>query len=391
MASPVKIPSTPQFDSSKDFIRWLEKIESENRGATELIIDNAKYKIADLKNSNNRFHKAFMDAAMHPKNLSTKGLGELSDAAKKAHLELSQLKEEITKLKEQLNKNPEMAKEKKTEINAKLQVLQNKFKSIAKNQRANLRALVLHNKKKGLTADMFKLANAKVPKNLSQPGDATKAQVTAKSSSNPKAQQAQQQGGANKSMAGAKATKAGGLGNFGPGWGANTMTGPKFSSAAYAQSLMMENNIMDAWDGITNNQNRGQKLMQLLHYYMQMAMSGDLSAMYNMMKAVLYIISKDKALQQIHMANQLIKLQDDSRKATDQLLNFQQSSEDPGNTEFTKMLQQTKAQTDSIATSQKLIAQMMEEMAQIVETLTNVTKGALDANGRVLRTVSRMA
>jgi hypothetical protein len=90
------------------------------------------------------------------------------------------------------------------------------------------------------------------------------------------------------------------------------------------------------------------------------------------------------------MANKLIELQDASRKATDKLLNFNSDQNDPNSQmEFTKLLQSVKSDSDSIATSQKLIAQMMEEMAQIVETLTNVTKGALDASGRVLRTVSR--
>jgi len=56
-----------------------------------------------------------------------------------------------------------------------------------------------------------------------------------------------------------------------------------------------------------------------------------------------------------------------------------------------KVMTEVKSETDAIATSQKLIAQMMEEFAQIVETLTNTTKGALDAQGRVLRNISRMS
>ena len=70
------------------------------------------------------------------------------------------------------------------------------------------------------------------------------------------------------------------------------------------------------------------------------------------------------------------------------LLNFNQQGNDDNNIEFTKMLQKTKSESDSIATSQKLIAQMMEEMAQAVEALTGTAKGLLDAAGRVLKTVS---
>jgi hypothetical protein len=162
-----------------------------------------------------------------------------------------------------------------------------------------------------------------------------------------------------------------------------TMGGPKFNSAAYANSLVMENSILNAWDGINQNANKGQKMMQMLYYFMRMAASGDLYAMYHMMNAVLYIVSKDKALQNIHMAEKLIQLQNKSREATNQLINYQNDPNDPSNIGFTKMLQSTKAETDSIAMSQKLIAQMMEEFAQIVETLTNITKGVLDKAGKV--------
>ena len=109
------------------------------------------------------------------------------------------------------------------------------------------------------------------------------------------------------------------------------------------------------------------------------------------MKFITYIISKDKAKQQIDMGKKLIELQDTSRKYTDLLMNQQTNANDPNSSnEFMKTMTLVKSETDSIATSQKLISNMMEEMAMVVENLTGVTKGALDSYGRILRTVARM-
>ena len=174
-------------------------------------------------------------------------------------------------------------------------------------------------------------------------------------------------------------------------WGTNPLGGMKgFSTDAYMQSVMMEDSILSSFDSVLKNENKGRQLMMLFFYFARMAESGDLGAMYQFMKFLTYIISKDKSKQQIDMGKKLIELQDLSRQWTDKLLGMQTDSTDPNaSTEFTKMMTQVKSETDAIATSQKLISQMMEEFAQIVETLTNATKGALEAEGRVLRTVSR--
>ncbi len=172
------------------------------------------------------------------------------------------------------------------------------------------------------------------------------------------------------------------------GWAAQT-TMPQFSTDAYMQSMMMEDNILSSFDSVLRSQNKGRQLMMLFFYFARMAESGDLGAMYQFMKFLTYIISKDKAKQQIDMGKKLIELQDLSRQWTDKLLGMQTNSTDPNaSNEFMKVMTQVKSETDAIATSQKLISQMMEEFAQIVETLTNTTKSALEANGRVLRTVS---
>lgn len=170
-------------------------------------------------------------------------------------------------------------------------------------------------------------------------------------------------------------------------WGAQFVS--QDPTAAFVNSSMMENNIMNSWnDAISTNQQQGKKLMMLFFQLARMAQSGDLGAMYQFMKLITYIISKDKANQQIEMGKKLIELQNLSREWTNKLLDMQQDANDPNaSTEFMKLMTEVKAETDAIATSQKLISQMMEEFAQVVETLTNTTKAALDAEGRVLRSL----
>jgi len=195
------------------------------------------------------------------------------------------------------------------------------------------------------------------------------------------------QAGAAQAQTGAKAMQTPGFAAP-ANWGAQTAY-PPFSTSAYMQSSAMEDNILSSFDAVLQNQNKGKQLMMLFFYFARMAESGDLGAMYQFMKFLTYIISKDKAKQQIDMGKKLIELQDLSRKWTDKLLGMQTNSTDPNSSnEFMKVMTQVKSETDAIATSQKLISQMMEEFSQIVETLTNTTKAALEANGRVLRTVS---
>ncbi len=197
--------------------------------------------------------------------------------------------------------------------------------------------------------------------------------------------------GAGTGTTGAKATTIGG---FTPptGWGTDPMGSTKaFSTDAFMQSAMLEESALSSFDSVLKNQSTGKQLMMLFFYFARMAESGDLGAMYQFMKFLTYIVSKDKAKQQIDMGKKLIELQDLSRQWTDKLLGTSTDASDANSSaNFTKVMTQVQAETNSIATSQKLISQMMEEFAQVVETLTNVTKSALEANGRVQRTVSSM-
>ncbi len=176
------------------------------------------------------------------------------------------------------------------------------------------------------------------------------------------------------------------------GWGAQTLGGGSgFTTDTYMKSMAMGDNMMSSWDSINKNTNRGKQLMMLFFYFARMAESGDMSAMYQFMKFITYIVSKDKAKQQIEMGKKLIALQELSRQWTNKLLNVSTNSTDPNaSNELMKTMTIVKSETDAIATSQKLISQMMEEFAQVVETLTNTTKSALETAGRIMRTVSTM-
>jgi len=173
-------------------------------------------------------------------------------------------------------------------------------------------------------------------------------------------------------------------------WGNFPEDGKPLSASALLQNtLVQEEYIGNAWDQINRNTKKGKDLMRLFFYYARLAESGDMGAVYQFMKFITYIISKDKAKQQIEMGKKLIQLQELSRKWTNKLLSVQSDSTDSSaSSELMKTMTIVKSETDAIATSQKLISQMMEEFSQVVETLTNTTKGALETEGRILRTVS---
>lgn len=161
------------------------------------------------------------------------------------------------------------------------------------------------------------------------------------------------------------------------------------ATALLQNSIIKENYVSKAWDDVNQNQRKSKELMMLFFYYAKLAESGDMGAIYQFMKFITYIISKDKAKQQIEMGKKLIYLQELSRQWTNKLVDVQSNATDANaSSELMKTMTIVKSETDAIATSQKLISQMMEEFAQVVETLTNTTKGALETQGRILRTIS---
>jgi hypothetical protein len=176
-----------------------------------------------------------------------------------------------------------------------------------------------------------------------------------------------------------------------PGAGkAQGLPNGQFDVGALMQSNMFQTANLNSLDQLGKTQMDQKKMMMLFMYFAMQAMSGDMGAMTAFMQFITTIILKDKSMQNVNMANKLIELEDASRKATDQLLNT--ASYDPNNpqvaADFGKVMERVKADQGSIATSQKLIAQMMEEFAQVSEFLNNLQKSLLDVRGRLLSRMS---
>jgi len=61
-------------------------------------------------------------------------------------------------------------------------------------------------------------------------------------------------------------------------------------------------------------------LLQRFHYLANLAMSGDMTAIYEFMQFITRIISEAKAKQNVEMASKLIELEESSRNALQELL-----------------------------------------------------------------------
>ncbi|MBI4237177.1 MAG: hypothetical protein HY696_02010 [Deltaproteobacteria bacterium] len=165
---------------------------------------------------------------------------------------------------------------------------------------------------------------------------------------------------------------------------------PGFDPAALQQWWNAQDIQLSAQDDMQKMQNQSNKMMMLFFFLAQKAMSGDIGDMYQFLRLVGYIISKDKAMQNVQLAKKLIELQDQSRKISEEIAGTK--SFDPNNpqvqADYQAMLETKKGEQGVIGTEQKLISGMLEEMAQVSEMMTNMTKALLDARGRELQVVS---
>lgn len=335
------------------------------------------------------------------------GDGQLADA------EVENLVKEFTTLK---NVKASLETELKTLVNsagevinpadmAKVEILkqelaniQEKFNKIVEQLKTADQSNLESNKKEAIK-QLIKEASIKdptTPDSLKQPGGG-KATISTKSSStfNSPGAGGSAGGSAGGNGMGGKAATGGAFGT--PGWGLDSGMGAKaaygtngfFNPASLMQMDLFNDAKFAAFDQLGKSQKQ-QQMMLLYFYFARMAMSGDMGAMYQFMMFLTTIISKDKAMQNLSMGNKLIELQDRSRIATEEILKISVDNDDPASmNKMQQALTKNKTEEGAIATSQKLISQMMEEMAQVVETLTNATKGALEAHGRILRSVSR--
>lgn len=339
--------------------------------------DGLTYKWKELKEAVSEAVQAKPGANVDPtefkKALQSSLLKKLTDKA----TEVDKLKQELANAKRSLSQTPQDVAKQQTvrEAEARLRTAQ-----------AELQTMVQAAKNAGIAANNSVLARATQASQGETPsteqhntntggafGEA-RASYTASGSGPSGGQQAGgPQGGA----------RAMGVGGNGYGGGYFDGVAP-LSSAAYARALYMDGTIADGLASISQRSREGQRLMMLFLYYAKMAESGDLGAMYQFMRFITYIISKDKAKQNIQISSKLIQLQDLSRKSTEALL----AQDGKDQTEFTKALHKAKSEESTIATSQKLLADMLQEFAHVTETLTNSVKNVLDAWGRVQRTAS---
>lgn len=168
-------------------------------------------------------------------------------------------------------------------------------------------------------------------------------------------------------------------------WGAQRM-GSAFPSDAFIQSQVLDDFAQTSFDEVLKNQRQGQHLAMAIHRAMARAQTGDLGEMYQFCRLLTHIVARDKGKQLTDYGMKVLQLQDEHRKWTNKLLGHEFNANDPNaNTEFTKLMTQVKAETDSIATSQKLLAQTMEETTVVIETMTGVMTSARDAWARVMR------
>ena len=170
-----------------------------------------------------------------------------------------------------------------------------------------------------------------------------------------------------------------------PGWGSET-SDIRFPSDAFIKTMHLDNLTQDAFGDALQNSNRGREMMLLFHYLAQRAASGDIGAMYEFMKFVGYIISKDKAKELIQDATQMMKMQEQEREANKMIYDFNVDPNDPASSmEYSKRMIFVKQETDSINTNMKLLGQKMEVVGQTVEVITNMVQNLLEVKGRVER------
>lgn len=197
-----------------------------------------------------------------------------------------------------------------------------------------------------------------------------------------------------------KAASTGGASNSGAGQSATSpdvsgqskaANGPADDGAFDPMKMLQMNNAFDsrasAMDEAMKMQGQSNKMMTMLLYLSRMAMSGDIGSMYRFMQFVGTIINRDKASQNVQLADKLIKLQGVSRALTQQLVDTPSYDKDDPQVayDFQKTMETIKADQGMIATEQKLIASMLQEMAQISEQMFNLQKSLLDVNGNIMK------
>ncbi|PIR25489.1 MAG: hypothetical protein COX62_06345 [Deltaproteobacteria bacterium CG_4_10_14_0_2_um_filter_43_8] len=169
-----------------------------------------------------------------------------------------------------------------------------------------------------------------------------------------------------------------------------TGDGENFPSDAFLRAGALDDIALNNFDQISQNQRRGQELLRLFHKLAKQAMTGELEYMFEFFKVVNYIVSKSRGKSLVDMGTRLIQIENQNKENLAILQNTKIDPNDPNAAfEMTKAQSKYTQDSKSLELSQKMIAQNMEDMAIVVETMNNTLKGILEAKGRVLRNMSR--
>jgi len=153
------------------------------------------------------------------------------------------------------------------------------------------------------------------------------------------------------------------------------------------KASIADDNLLSLVD-MSGEAKKRQQMMLLFFHYARMAMSGDLYAMYQFMRFLSYVIGRDKALQNVAIGTKLIELQEVSRRAQEALTGLKVGEDSQSQADFQAKLQQIRGEENMVATSQKLLTQMMEEYTGIKSSLDDVTKSMLDSWASSLKSSS---
>ena len=168
--------------------------------------------------------------------------------------------------------------------------------------------------------------------------------------------------------------------------------GPQLPTDAFIRSMQFDDFVSQSFQDVLNNQKKSREMQIMFAYYSQKAASGDIGQLYQFMKFLTYMITKAEALKAIRLGETVTYMTHQSNKIQEHYLNNKLKNVDHESPDAsylqTKYLTEMKSQTDAIATSQRLLAQSIEETTVVAEAWNSSTKVALDAYRNVMRRIT---
>lgn len=155
--------------------------------------------------------------------------------------------------------------------------------------------------------------------------------------------------------------------------------------SSFAMTIATDSELLNSYDDSLKQQAQGKKLLMLLMYLLKASESGDLNTFYNLMKVVTLIISRDRAIQNSYLVKKVIQLQEQNREQNQILANADTTDSE----QFMKILQNTRAEMETISMSQKLLTTMMEETKDVMSSYSTLTHNLLQADSQLQKEMLR--